>query len=78
MVDGSEHFCEGMISETAQKISQFGFFHIQRSYIVNLKYIENVNSREITLCNGIKVAIGRIHGKEFKKEFFYWRMYFDN
>ena len=78
MLDGSEHLCEGRISETAQSLSQFGFFQIQRSYIVNLKYIEKVNSREVTLCNGLKVAIGRIHSKEFKKAFFKWRMWFDN
>lgn len=78
MLDGSEHLCEGRISETAQSLSQFGFFQIQRSYIVNLKYIEKVNSREVTLCNGLMVAIGRIHSKEFKKAFFKWRMWFDN
>ena len=78
MLDGSEHFCEGRISETAQSLSQFGFFHIQRSYIVNLKYIEKVNSHEVTLCNGLNVVIGRVHSKEFKKEFFKWRMWFDN
>lgn len=78
MLDGSEYFCEGRISEAAQSLSPFGFFLIQRSYIVNLKYISEVNSREVTLCNGIKVVIGRVHGKEFKKEFFQWRMWFDN
>ena len=78
MLDGSEHFCEGRISETAQSLSQFGFFQIQRSYIVNLKYIERVNSRGIILCNGLEVVIGRTHSKEFKKEFFKWRMQFDN
>lgn len=78
MLDGSEHFCEGRISKTAQSLSQFGFFQIQRSYIVNLKYIEKVNSREITLCNGLGVVIGRSHSKKFKKEFFKWRMWFGN
>ncbi len=54
------------------------FSQIHRSYIVNLKYIEKVNSHEITLCSGLKVIIGRAHSKEFKKEFFKWRMWFDN
>ena len=76
MLDGREHFCEERISETAQSLSPFGFFHIQRSYIVNLKYIEKVNSREVVLCNGLKVAIGRVHSKEFQKEYFKWRMCF--
>ena len=78
MLDGSEHLCEGQISETARSLSQFGFFQIHRSYIVNLKYIEKVNSHEVTLCNGLKVVIGRIHCKEFKKEFLKWRMWFDD
>jgi DNA-binding LytR/AlgR family response regulator len=78
MLDGKEYFCEGLISETARSLSQFGFFQIHRSYIVNLKYIEKVQSHEITLCNGLKVIIGRAHNKEFKKEFFKWRMLFDN
>lgn len=78
MLDGREHFCEGQISEAARSLSQFGFFQIHRSYIVNLKYIEKVNSHEVTLCNGLKVIIGRAHSKEFKKEFFEWRMWFDN
>ena len=78
MLDGREHLCEGQISEAARSLSQFGFFQIHRSYIVNLKYIEKVNSREITLCSGLKVVIGRAHSKEFKKEFFKWRMWFDN
>ena len=78
MSDGSEHLCEGQISEAARSLSRFGFFQIHRSYIVNLKYIEKVNSHEVTLCNGLKVVIGRIHSKEFKKEFFKWRMWFDD
>ena len=77
MLDGSEHLCEGRISETVQSLFQFGFFHIQRSYIVNLKYLEKVISHECTLCNGLKVVIGRVHSKEFKKAFFKWRMWFD-
>lgn len=76
MLDGSEYFCEGKISETAQGLSPFGFFYVQRSYIVNLKYIERVNSHEITLCNGLKIAISRVHSGEFKREFFKWRMLF--
>lgn len=78
MRNGSEHICEGRISETAQSLSPFGFSCVQRSYIVNLKYIERVNSHEIMLCNGLKIAIGRVHSKEFKKEFFRWRMLFDD
>lgn len=76
LLDGREYICEGRISETARSLSRFGFFQVQRSYIVNLKYIEKVNSHEVTLCNGLEVVIGRTRSKEFKKEFFKWRMCF--
>lgn len=69
MLNGKEHFCDGQISEAARSLSQFGFFQIHRSYIVNLKYIEKVNSHEVMLCNGLKVIIGRAHNKAFKKAF---------
>lgn len=78
MLNGKEHFCDGQISEAARSLFQFGFFQIHRSYIVNLKYIEKVNSHEVMLCNGLKVIIGRAHNKAFKKAFFEWRMWFDN
>ncbi|MCM1558676.1 MAG: LytTR family DNA-binding domain-containing protein [Butyrivibrio sp.] len=78
MLDGKEHFCEGQISETARSLSQFGFFRIQRSYIVNLKFIEKADSRKVTLCNGLEMAIGRTHRNEFKEAFCHWRMVFGN
>ena len=77
MLDGSEHLCEGQISEAARTPFPFGFFQIHRSYIVNLKYIEKASSHEVTLCNGLKAVIGRAYGKAFKKEFFKWRMWFE-
>ena len=78
MLDGKEYLCEGRISEAARSLSAFGFFRIHRSYIVNLKYIEKAQSHEVTLCNGLKVIVGRACRDEFKKEFFKWRMWFDN
>lgn len=78
MFDGREHICEGLISETARSLSPFGFFQIQRSYIVNLKYIEKADSRKVTLRNGLEMAIGRTHRNEFRKAFFHWRMVFDD
>ena len=78
MVDGNEFFCQGSISEMSQSLEQFGFFRVQRSYVINMKFIEKVDSRKVTLCNGLEIAIGRTHSNEFKKAFFKWRMLFDN
>lgn len=78
MADGSERICPGLIGEAAQSLSPFGFFQIQRSYIVNLKYIAEVNSREVTLLDGTRIAIGRTRSREFRKAYFQWRMNFEN
>lgn len=78
MVDGKEYFCEGNISEMSQSLEQFGFFQVQRSYVINMKFIEKVDSRKVTLRNGLEIAIVRTHSNEFKKVFFRWRMLFDN
>lgn len=78
MLDGREYICDGRISEAAMSLSQFGFYQIQRSYIVNLKHIEKADSREIILRNGLAIRIGRTHSKDFKKEFFEWRMRFNS
>ena len=51
MLDGSEHLCEGQISEAARNLSRFGFFQIHRSYIVNLKYIAKRNFMAVYLFN---------------------------
>lgn len=42
MVNGNEYFCEGNISEMSHNLEKFGFFQIQRSYIVNMKYIKKL------------------------------------
>lgn len=78
MIDENEYICDGRISALALKLAQFGFYQIQRSYIVNLKYIKKVDSREVMLQNGHKITIGRAHSKDFKKEFFKWRMIFNS
>ena len=70
MVNGNEYFCEGNISEMSHNLEKFGFFQIQRSYIVNMKYIKKIDSRKITLCNGLEIAIGRTHiAMSLKKRF---------
>ena len=78
MVDGKEYFCEGNISEVSKSLEQFGFFQVQRSYVINMKFIEKVDSRKVTLRNGLEIVIGRTHSSEFKKAFLKWRMFFDN
>lgn len=77
MMDGREYICNGLISEYANALVSYGFYQVQRSYIINMKYVKNQNSRGITLLNGMFITIGRKQREEFKKVFFDWRMKYD-
>ncbi len=77
MVDGNQYLCAGGIGEIAEKLENYGFYQIQRSYIVNLKYIKTENSRRVILLDGTEIAIGRGHVEKFKKTYFDWRMKYD-
>lgn len=74
MSDDNEYLSDGSLAEQSKYLSPYGFYQIQRSYIVNMKYIKTENSREVTLSNGVKITIGRGHREDFKKTFFEWRM----
>lgn len=50
-------------------LKNFGFSYAHNSYIVNLRYVIAVNSKELEFVNGEKLTISRSRSKEFMKEF---------
>lgn len=66
------------ISESMESIEgrliNYGFYRIQRSYIINMSYIDFYNSRMIMMKSGKEMAIGRKKYKDFKQSYFSWRM----
>ncbi|HDN2514132.1 TPA: response regulator transcription factor [Clostridioides difficile] len=49
-----------------EKVKEHGFIRCHKSYIVNVKYIQNFNKLECKLQKGIIVPIGRKYSKDFK------------
>lgn len=54
-----------------EQLKDFDFEYAHNSYIVNLKYVAIVDSKELELANGEKLTISRARAKEFRKAFAY-------
>lgn len=57
------------IAVLSQKLKKNDFFLIHGSCLVNLKYVQSVNSEECELDNGEKLKITRTYQKSFKDAF---------
>lgn len=49
------------------------FYHCQKSFIVNLDYINKIKGYTAVLDNGEDIPIGRAKYKDLKEKFF-WRL----
>ncbi|NBK97222.1 MAG: hypothetical protein EOM50_04285 [Erysipelotrichia bacterium] len=52
------------------KTANFLFFKRHRSYIVNLRYLRNVDKKGLLLNNGIKIPISRNSQKKVLEKYF--------
>lgn len=65
-----EWICCMYLSNVLKKINGESFMQIHRSYIVNMKYIKNINREYITLANNIKLPISRKYRGEVSVKYF--------
>lgn len=61
--------CSQKLSDLFELLKDFGFAYAHNSYIVNLKHVVAVDSKELELENREKLSISRARAKEFKKAF---------
>lgn len=54
----SEYRSRGSMSEIEEELTAYGFVRIHRSYLVGLKYVEKILSKEVTV-NGKVLPVGR-------------------
>lgn len=73
MSDGKEYFGDGNLKDLACRFEKNGLILVQRSYVVNMKYVRCSDSREVTIIDGTKITISRDRLQEFKRKFFEWR-----
>lgn len=61
----AEYRCRGSMAEIEQELAGYGFVRIHRSYLVGLKYVEKILSKEVTV-NGQVLPVGRGYKEEVK------------
>ena len=61
------------LSEIKNELDSNMFYHCQKSFIVNLDYINKIKGYEAVLENGECIPIGRTKYKDLKEKFF-WRL----
>ncbi len=60
------------LKECEKKLNGLPFLRIHRSYIVNLDYVKNMTSSEVSLKNGDVLTIGRSYRSQVKKDYQYY------
>lgn len=48
-----------------EELTKYGFFRCHRSYLVNMKHIENIAASELTMADGSVVPLSKHRAKEF-------------
>jgi DNA-binding LytR/AlgR family response regulator len=67
-IDNREYLARKRIHEWIDELEAFAFCNIHRSYIVNLKYVEKLEGKNIIL-QGKKIAISRRKFQKVKEEY---------
>lgn len=70
---GKKYFSEGKLKNLAEKYESLGFIQVQRSYLVNMKYIRNYDSRHLVMIDDTQITISRDRLQFFKKKYFDYR-----
>lgn len=66
---GDTYTSQKKLADFYEQLGDFGFAYAHNSYIVNLRHVTVVGTKELELVNGEKLTISRARVKEFKKAF---------
>ena len=65
LLDGSRTESIVQLSVIEEELSKYGFFRCHRSYLVNMRHIENITGTELTMADGTKIPLSKHRAKEF-------------
>lgn len=65
----TEAIAEEKVAELYKRLNAYGFAYAHNSYIVNVKYVEELHAGELELTDGTLLSISRSKEKEFKAAF---------
>lgn len=57
------------LSEIEQDLQEFGFLRIHQSFLVNMRYIQKINSYVLTLKNGKELSVPKSRYQEVKRKY---------
>ncbi len=63
--DGSRVESVIQLSAVEEELAKYGFFRCHRSYLVNMKHINNIAASELTMSDGSTVPLSKHRAKEF-------------
>lgn len=64
-----EAISEEKVAELYKRLNVYGFAYAHNSYIVNVKYVEELHTGELELVDGTLLSVSRSKEKEFKAAF---------
>lgn len=65
-----KEYCKyGKLDSVQEELGQYGFYRVHQSYLVNIKYVKNVERYEASLKNGMKINISKKYYKEVEREY---------
>ncbi len=64
-----EYYKYGRLDEVEQELKSYGFIRIHQSYLVNIKYVKNVERYTASLENGTALGISKKYYKDIEKAF---------
>lgn len=65
--------CYGKISEMDEQLQDKGFLRIQKSFLVNMAYIEKIRNYKAYLRNGTKLKVSERQYQAVNRQFLIWR-----
>ena len=66
--------CIGTLSEFEENVIPKGFLRIQKSYLVNMRYIAHISNYEVILTNGEHLKASRSNFNRIKSDYALWRV----
>ena len=65
--------CSGTLSSYESQLDHKGFLKIQRSYFVNMCYIQKMANYQVILKTGETLKMSRLHFSENRQRFLLWK-----
>ncbi|HIQ88177.1 MAG TPA: response regulator transcription factor [Candidatus Scatomorpha gallistercoris] len=69
LLDGTSLPCQITLSKAEEQLTRIGFFRCHKSYIINLRHVERIDSDIVTLSGGKAVPLSRHRRKTFLSAF---------